>query len=72
MPVPGERIVGIAEKQKGIIIHAIDCDNLENIDNNTRNWLDLRWPDGDIQNSHPTCLTISMYNGVGVLGRFAR
>ena len=69
MPVPGERIVGIAEKQKGIIIHAIDCDNLENIDNNTRNWLDLRWPDGDIQNSHPTCLTISMYNGVGVLGR---
>ena len=57
------------QKQKGIIIHAIDCDNLENLDDNSRNWLDLSWPNGDVQNSHPTSLTISMYNGVGVLGR---
>ncbi len=68
-PIPGERIVGITEKNKGIIIHAIDCDNLENLDIKSRNWLDLKWPEGDIQNSHPTSLTISMYNGVGVLGR---
>ena len=68
-PIPGERIVGITEKNKGIIIHAIDCDNLENLDIKSRNWLDLRWPEGDIQISHPTSLTISMYNGVGVLGR---
>ena len=51
------------------VIAVNDNPILENIDNKTRNWLDLRWPDGDIQNSHPTCLTISMYNGVGVLGR---
>ena len=39
------------------------------LDIKSRNWLDLRWPEGDIQISHPTSLTISMYNGVGVLGR---
>ena len=40
----------------------MSCDNLDNIDNNSRNWLDLSWPDGDIQISHPTSLTISMFN----------
>jgi guanosine-3',5'-bis(diphosphate) 3'-pyrophosphohydrolase len=69
MPVPGERIVGIAVRGQGITIHAIDCDHLENLNDKQKHWIDLRWPEGDGQNSHPTCLTISMYNGMGVLGR---
>ena len=69
MPIPGERIVGIAVRGQGITIHAIDCDHLENLSDKQRHWIDLRWPEGDSQNSHPTCLTISMYNGMGVLGR---
>ena len=69
MPIPGERIVGIAVRKEGITIHAIDCDHLEDLDDNYEHWIDLRWPEGEAQTSHPTCLTISMYNGVGVLGR---
>ena len=69
MPIPGERIVGIAVRGQGITIHAIDCDHLENLNDNQKHWIDLRWPEGDNQTSHPTCLTISMYNGMGVLGR---
>ena len=69
MPIPGERIVGIAVRGQGITIHAIDCDHLENLNDKQKHWIDLRWPEGDGQNSHPTCLTISMYNGMGVLGR---
>ena len=69
MPIPGERIVGIAVRGQGITIHAIDCDHLENLNDNQKHWIDLRWPEGDSQTSHPTCLTISMYNGMGVLGR---
>ena len=69
MPIPGERIVGVAIRKEGITIHAIDCDHLEDLDDNLEHWIDLRWPEGDMQTSHPTCLTISMYNGMGVLGR---
>ncbi|MED5532117.1 MAG: RelA/SpoT AH/RIS domain-containing protein, partial [Pseudomonadota bacterium] len=69
MPIPGERIVGIAVRKEGITIHAIDCDHLEDLDDNYEHWIDLRWPEGEAKTSHPTCLTISMYNGVGVLGR---
>ena len=69
MPIPGERIVGIAVRGQGITIHAIDCDHLENLNDHHKHWIDLRWPEGDSQTSHPTCLTISMYNGMGVLGR---
>ena len=69
MPIPGERIVGIAVRGQGITIHAIDCDHLENLNDKQKHWIDLRWPEGDSQTSHPTCLTISMYNGMGVLGR---
>ena len=69
MPIPGERIVGIAVRGQGITIHAIDCDHLENLNDNQKHWIDLRWPEGDNQTSHPTCLTICMYNGMGVLGR---
>jgi len=69
MPIPGERIVGIAIRRKGITIHAIDCDNLEELGDIPENWIDLSWPEGEAQSSHPTSLTISMYNGMGVLGR---
>ena len=69
MPIPGERIVGVAIRKEGITIHAIDCDCLGDLDDNLEHWIDLRWPEGDTQTSHPTCLTISMYNGMGVLGR---
>ncbi len=69
MPIPGERIVGIAIRKEGITIHAIDCDHLGEIDDNHKHWLDLRWPEGEFKTPHPTRLTISMYNGMGVLGR---
>ena len=68
-PVFRNFVISEDGKTSGIIVYLKKNEILENIDNKTRNWLDLRWPDGDIQNSHPTCLTISMYNGVGVLGR---
>ncbi len=68
-PVPGERIVGVTLKGQGIDIHAIDCDNLENFDEKSINWIDLSWPKEQIKTAYPSTLLITMVNGAGVLGR---
>ena len=43
-PIPGERIVGISRKGKGVLIHAIDCEQLKDFEAKNENWVDLRWP----------------------------
>ena len=68
-PVPGERIVGVTLKGKGIDIHAIDCDTLEDFDGKSINWIDLSWPMEEIKLAYPSTLVITMVNGAGVLGR---
>ncbi len=68
-PVPGERIVGVTIKGKGIFIHAIDCYSLENFDEKSINWIDLSWPKEEIRIAYPSTLLITMVNGAGVLGR---
>ncbi len=40
-PVPGDRIVGLARPDKGIEIHAIDCDSLASGED--ADWIDVRW-----------------------------
>ena len=42
-PIPGERIVGIAVRGKGVMIHAIDCETLATFDDAPDRWIDLRW-----------------------------
>ena len=68
-PVPGERIVGVTLKGKGIDIHAIDCHSLEDFDKKSINWIDLSWPKEEIRIAYPSTLLITMVNGAGVLGR---
>ncbi|MEQ6249074.1 bifunctional (p)ppGpp synthetase/guanosine-3',5'-bis(diphosphate) 3'-pyrophosphohydrolase [Sulfitobacter sp. HNIBRBA3233] len=68
-PLPGERIVGITFRGKGVTLHAIDCDKLSAYEDQPERWLDLRWHDG----SHPTVydatLDLTIGNDRGVLGR---
>ncbi len=68
-PVPGERIVGVILKGKGIYIHAINCDSLEVLDEKHVNWIDLSWPRGNNKSAYPATLLVTMVNGAGVLGR---
>lgn len=42
-PIPGDRIVGVHEPGKGIVVHAIDCDRLAEAE--TDSWVDLAWTD---------------------------
>ena len=42
-PIPGDRIVGVHEVGKGIVIHTIDCERLAEAE--TDRWVDLAWTD---------------------------
>ncbi|MEM7296321.1 MAG: bifunctional (p)ppGpp synthetase/guanosine-3',5'-bis(diphosphate) 3'-pyrophosphohydrolase [Pseudomonadota bacterium] len=41
-PVPGERIVGITTRGKGVRVHAIDCDALADYEDAPERWVDRR------------------------------
>jgi len=45
-PLPGDRIVGIISTGKGVTIHTIDCDTLENFADAPERWLDVKWEEG--------------------------
>ena len=41
-PLPGDRIVGLMTPGEGVVIHTIDCSELEEAQN-TDDWLDVSW-----------------------------
>ncbi|SLN17673.1 GTP pyrophosphokinase rsh [Aquimixticola soesokkakensis] len=68
-PVPGERIVGISYRGQGVIIHAIDCPALEEVEDQTDRWVDLRWHSGRHGAVNTVSLDLTISNDAGVLGR---
>ena len=68
-PIPGERIVGIAVRGKGVMIHAIDCAELGAFETCRDRWIDLRWAEGQAAADHVARVEITMANDAGVLGR---
>jgi guanosine-3',5'-bis(diphosphate) 3'-pyrophosphohydrolase len=42
-PIPGDRIVGIVTTGKGITIHTMDCETLENYSDAPERWIDVGW-----------------------------
>ncbi len=68
-PVPGERIVGLAYRGKGVVIHAIDCPALADFDHEPERWIDLHWQDGLHEATHTITLDLTISNDAGVLGR---
>jgi GTP pyrophosphokinase len=42
-PIPGDKIVGIVATGKGITIHTMDCDTLENFADSPEKWIDVAW-----------------------------
>ncbi|MDF1728015.1 MAG: bifunctional (p)ppGpp synthetase/guanosine-3',5'-bis(diphosphate) 3'-pyrophosphohydrolase, partial [Sulfitobacter sp.] len=68
-PLPGERIVGITFRGKGVTVHAIDCERLSEYEDQPDRWLDLRWHDGNHPAVYGAALDLTIGNGAGVLGR---
>jgi GTP diphosphokinase / guanosine-3',5'-bis(diphosphate) 3'-diphosphatase len=68
-PVPGERIVGISYRGKGILLHAIDCPALEEFEEQPNRWVDLQWNQGRHAAVNTVSLDVAISNDEGVLGR---
>ncbi len=68
-PLPGERIVGISVRGKGVQVHAIDCEALVAYEETPDSWIDLRWTEGQYSAEHIVAIEAIMANDTGVLGR---
>ncbi len=68
-PLPGERIVGIIYRGKGVVAHAIDCPALVDLEDQPERWLDLHWSPGRHAPVNTVRLDITIANAAGVLGR---
>ena len=68
-PLPGDRIVGIVTTGKGVTIHTIDCETLENFADTPERWLDVSWGDNtETAESHIGRLNVTIANVPGALG----
>ncbi len=68
-PVPGERIVGISYRGRGVVIHTIDCHALEEVAEDSSRWVDVQWHSGQHATVHNVSFDLTIANDAGVLGR---
>jgi GTP pyrophosphokinase/guanosine-3',5'-bis(diphosphate) 3'-pyrophosphohydrolase len=67
--LPGERIVGITYRGKGVVAHAIDCPALVDLEDQPDRWIDLHWLPGRHASVNTVSLDVTIANAAGVLGR---
>jgi GTP pyrophosphokinase/guanosine-3',5'-bis(diphosphate) 3'-pyrophosphohydrolase len=68
-PVPGERIVGITYRGRGVVVHSIDCHTLTELADDSSRWVDVHWHSGKHAAVHTVTLELTISNDAGVLGR---
>lgn len=67
-PLPGDRIVGIVTTGKGVTIHTIDCETLEQFADTPERWIDVSWGDGHDSDERVGRLLVTIMNEPGALG----
>ncbi len=68
-PLPGDRIVGLMVPGRGVVIHTIDCAELEKAQSGMDEWLDVTW-DTHAAESGPSVarVHVRVKNSPGALG----
>ena len=70
-PLPGDRIVGIAMGGRGVAVHTIDCEKLDEVTEDPDRWIDLAWnPEKDNQ-IHIGRVSLVVANEPGSLGELS-
>ena len=71
-PLPGDRIVGIVSTGKGVTIHTIDCETLEQFADTPERWLDLSWnAASDDKDTHAGRISVVAENEPNCLGNLS-
>lgn len=72
-PIPGDRIIGVHERGKGVIVHTIDCERLEALEGGEGEWLDLDWTESAREHALAVGrIRATVENSRGVLATLAR
>ena len=69
--LPGDRIVGIITKGRGITIHTIDCETLQEFADTPERWLDVSWEDDASNERRVGRIMIVVANEPGALGELS-
>ncbi len=67
-PVVGDEIVGYVTKNRGIIIHRVDCENIARLGYDNERLIEVEW-DTDIEQIMPVKLKIKSMNTMGILAK---
>ena len=65
-PVVGDDIVGYVTRNRGIIIHRVDCENIAHLGYDNERLIEVEW-DTDIKQTMPVKLKIKVTNTMGIL-----
>ena len=69
-PIPGDDIIGILSKGRGIVIHREDCKNISQIRSEVDKCIDVQWSD-DAEGNFSCSIRLDVSNKPGVLARTA-
>lgn len=64
-PIPGEPIVGVVTRSKGVSVHRIDCKTLENVQ--PERLLDIHWSGQNTNKTYSTTIRIETGENLGLL-----
>ena len=64
-PIPGEPIVGVVTRSKGVSVHRIDCKTLENVQ--PERLLDIHWSGMNVNKTYSTTIRIETGEKMGLL-----
>ena len=64
-PIPGEPIVGVVTRSKGVTVHRLDCKTLENIP--VERLMDIQWSGNNVNRTYSTTIRIETGERLGML-----
>lgn len=64
-PIPGEPIVGVVTRSKGVSIHRLDCKTLEDVD--PERLIDIKWTNNPTSKTYSTTIRIETQEKQGLL-----
>ena len=64
-PVPGEPIVGVVTRSKGVSIHRVDCPSLDNVPE--ERLIDIKWADKGLNKTYVASIRIDVQDKMGIL-----
>lgn len=64
-PIPGEPIVGVVTRSKGVSVHRVDCNSLERIP--VERLMDISWSGENVNKTYTTTIRVETQDKMGLL-----